>query len=68
MKWFRIFRFIIIVYITMLFVVSGFYIVVKVTGKIPKEKAPISESQIDVYNRYILRNCLQELKTLKGGE
>ena len=28
----------------------------------------VSLNRIDVYNVYMLKSCLQELKTLKGGE
>lgn len=28
----------------------------------------VFNSRIDVYNVYMLKNCLQELKTVKGGE
>lgn len=33
-----------------------------------KFEPSISQSQIDVYNRRMLINCLQELKEIKGGD
>ncbi len=34
----------------------------------PVKLESVSQTRIDVYNVYMLKNCLQDLQTLQGGE
>ena len=51
--------------------VFGLYCGIKLMvkwGFVPERQDPISQSRVDMYNRLMLKDCLIELKQIKGGD